>query len=159
MLLMVFSKFARALGENCLEGRSVESTESRLRMTMLLGLPVRAYEGQLLSTPIGVIRGVDLQLDITKIRSKIRPTALVTHVHRLGETASLCIAFASAKLPEHVLLGYVRYVGGLIFESPEQRCRCGSFEHVPVACHSRVRCTKGAGQQGGLQTTIFSTSN
>lgn len=87
--------------------RNIEFTKSLLRSDYVTRYQARAYEPRSLSTPVGVIRGADLQLDITAIQTQIRSTAPITHVRRLAETY-LCMTLASAKLRQHVILRYDR---------------------------------------------------
>lgn len=76
-----------------------------MKVTVLLGISVRAYEPRSLPTPAGVIHGVDLQLDITEITFSHRFVTLL-QLRTYVVLVKHLVSFASVKLP-HVFLGYV----------------------------------------------------
>lgn len=125
--------------------RNRESTTSLLRVTILLGIAVRAYEPRSPLTAVGVIKGVDATIDLEDLHSQLRSNVPVTSVRRLGTSSSVCITFASRELPDHVLVGFVRHKTELFLDSPVQCRQCGKFGHVQSTCNQKPTCSRCSG--------------
>lgn len=81
-----------------LDTKNMVSMKSLLKVNVLLGISVRAYEPRSPSTPVGVIRRMDLQLSEPDIQSQMRSDVPISHVHRLGSPTFVCVTFISGRL-------------------------------------------------------------
>lgn len=130
---------------NDIDTRNKESTNCILQVNMLPRISVRAYEPQLLSTPVEVIRGGDIPIAGPEIQSQRGADVPISRVRMLGSTTFICLALTSRRLSQHVPLDYVRYSVDLYVDSTVQCCSCGSYGHVTVTCGSTPWRSKYSG--------------
>lgn len=122
--------------------RTTDTTSTLLRITVLCGVNVRAYQPRMSGMAVGVIHGVTDDISEQDLLSAVTATSQVVRVRRLGKSQSVALTFASATLPESVTVGYVRFKMYLYVEKPTQCMACGRLGHVAAACASPPSCIR-----------------
>ncbi|CAN7977050.1 unnamed protein product [Ixodes persulcatus] len=129
--------------------RNMAASSSLLKVSSLLGIPVRAFEPRSPAQATGVIKGIDatIKIDSKDIIAQLRSSdnTPVISARRLGTSASVAITFASAKLPDYIFLGLVRHKVELFVEKPIQCHRCSRFGHIASTCQHAPTCSRCSG--------------
>lgn len=113
---------------------------------------------EMYTTTYGVIRNVELDIDITELKGEIRAEVPITNIERikkydhmtktLSDTTLIKIAFRSAYLPRKVLLydGLVKEVN-FFLPRPMFCTECVSYGHMKKKCRSKVKRCQVCGEE------------
>ncbi|CAN7978424.1 unnamed protein product [Ixodes persulcatus] len=122
--------------------RNMAASSSLLKVSSLLGIPVRAFEPRSPTQATGVIKGIDATIKIdskdTIAQLRSNDNTPVISARRLGTSASVAITFASPRLPDYIFLGLVRHKVELFVEKPIQCHRCSRFGHTVLHLHANM---------------------
>ncbi|CAN7947217.1 unnamed protein product [Ixodes pacificus] len=129
--------------------RNMAASSSLLKVSSLLGIPVRAFEPRSPAQATGVIKGIDatIKIDSKDTIAQLRSSdnTPVISARRLGTSASVAITFASPRLPDFIFLGLVRHKVELFVEKPIQCHRCSRFGHIASTCQHAPTCSRCSG--------------
>lgn len=125
--------------------RNGQTTGSLLRLTSLCGITVRGFEPRGTTSSVGMLRDVDASLSDENLLAKMRSSAPIRGVRRMGKSSTIRVEFESAQLPQYVYLGLVRHEVLLFVERPLQCHRCGYFGHVSTVCKRPLLCLRCGG--------------
>ncbi|KAG0426868.1 hypothetical protein HPB47_026050 [Ixodes persulcatus] len=127
--------------------RNSDGLSSLLKVTSLLGIPVRSFEPRSQAQATGVIRGVDTNIDSAEIHAQLKANngASVTSVRRMDTSTTVAITVSSSRIPEYALLGLVRHKVDPFWEKPIQCHQCCHYGHVKSTCRNSPTCSRCAG--------------
>ncbi|KAG0417502.1 hypothetical protein HPB47_005549 [Ixodes persulcatus] len=117
--------------------RDNSSMKTILTLTILLGIKVQTYEAHPQSSAVGIIRDVDKDITETDLKKAISATTPVILVKRLGASETVKLVFATETMPEHVVVGHIRFRVLQYTDKPRQCHKCRRFGHIHVQRCSR----------------------
>ncbi|KAG0436627.1 hypothetical protein HPB47_017855 [Ixodes persulcatus] len=116
-----------------------------LTLTILLGIKVQTYEAHPRSSAVGIIRDVDKDITETDLKKAISATTPVILVKRLGASETVKLVFATETMPEHVVVGHIRFRVLQYTDKPRQCHKCRRFGYIQAACSHVQRCSRCGG--------------
>ncbi|KAG0433122.1 hypothetical protein HPB47_020209, partial [Ixodes persulcatus] len=125
--------------------RDNSSMKTILTLTILLGIKVQTYEAHPRSSAVGIIRDVDKDITETDLKKAISATTPVILVKRLGASETVKLVFATETMPEHVVVGHIRFRVLQYTDKPRQCHKCRRFGHIQAACSHVQRCSRCGG--------------
>ncbi|KAG0438084.1 hypothetical protein HPB47_017153 [Ixodes persulcatus] len=114
--------------------RDNSSMKTILTLTILLGIKFQTYEAHPRSSAVGIIRDVDKDITETDLKKAISATTPVILVKRLGASETVKLVFATETMPEHVVVGHIRFRVLQYTDKPRQCHKCRRFGHIQTAC-------------------------
>lgn len=125
--------------------RDNSSMQTILTLTILLGIKVQTYEAHPRSSAVGIIRDVDKDITESDLKKAISATTPVILVKRLGASETVKLVFATETMPEHVVVGHIRFRVLQYTDKPRQCHKCRRFGHIQTACPHVQRCSRCGG--------------
>ncbi|KAG0436142.1 hypothetical protein HPB47_018124 [Ixodes persulcatus] len=125
--------------------RDNSSMKTILTLTILLGIKVQTYEAHPRSSAVGIIRDVYKDITETDLKKAITATTPVILVKRLSASETVKLVFATETMPEHVVVGHVRFRVLQYTDKPRQCHKCRRFGHIQAACPHVQRCSHCGG--------------
>lgn len=128
-----------------IDTKNVESTKALFGLTLLVELPVIAYESLPRELAAGVTYEVPGDLINGKLQLAVRATATFTSTYGLGTSENVKLTISTGTLPDYVTLGYTRHKLQPYIEKPCQCWKCCRFGHVQTGCSKEGCCSRCGG--------------
>ncbi|KAK8764994.1 hypothetical protein V5799_032393 [Amblyomma americanum] len=119
-----------------------EVTATLMGLRRLCGVPVEVQEPRSSFKAVGVVYGIQPGMTATDIEACVRSTVPVLSVRIPSPPSPAIMIFASCRIPERVIIGFVQYRVKLYVDRPP-RCRlCGGIGHVAAVCRKPYACRR-----------------